>query len=92
VWLVGVGHKTQTQVLLANSAAIAALNCIHSKKYNNSRTVGRWLQMIEAEKHTIKFCTRQHEQTNKIKVNDDDEADHPIRLLRPDWRKRGEIP
>jgi hypothetical protein len=27
----------------------------------------------------------------KIKVNDDDEADHLIRLLRPDWRKRGEI-
>jgi hypothetical protein len=26
-----------------------------------------------------------------IQVNDDDEADHPKRLLRPDWRKRGEI-
>jgi hypothetical protein len=29
--------------------------------------------------------------TNKTKVNDDEEADNPIRLLRPDWRKRGEI-
>ncbi|EFX64776.1 hypothetical protein DAPPUDRAFT_117861 [Daphnia pulex] len=90
---INFGKDTRREMTLESTRlkAIAALNCIHSKKYNKSRTVRRWLQMNEAEKHTIKFCTRQHEQTNKIEINDDDEADHPKGLLGPDWRKRGEI-
>jgi hypothetical protein len=48
--------------------------------------------MKEAENTQSNSVKGQHEKTNKIEINDDDEADHPKGLLRPDLRKRGEIP
>jgi hypothetical protein len=75
--------------LPANSAAIAALNRIHSKIQLITNSKNRWLRMKEAE-NTQSNSARGS--TNKIEINDDDEADHPKGLLRPDWRKRGETP